>query len=287
MSILDDILQDMADSGKLSPEQAMALGASNPNPWSSVRAPVTDIEYEFDMQNALNDPLSQLGYQSVGAGGWNTGAPNQDEYNADLNQIYIDPKPGDVGREVQAHEYRHGGMERLIDAVLKDGEAFRKLYGDDASEYMWDLLEQPRGGNSSNEKMTEMFENPVEGIQRYREYPEVDLVQEYMAKGPDAMRSRGQSENFISYIADEARKASAINDAAAKMLILEKEKQRKKMDPANDPKIVLEGYTQPLNSGYGGDEYKYADGGRVGGSKEEDLLDYYFGLTGNQYPSNT
>ena len=257
MSILDDILQDMADSGKMSPEQAMALGASNPNPWSSVRAPVTDIEYEFDMQNALNDPLSQLGYLNVGAGGFRTG------------------------------EYRHGGMEKLIDAILKDGESFRELYGDDASEYMWDLLERPRGGNSSNEKMAEMFENPVEGMQRYRENPEVDDVQEYMAKGPEGMRSRGRSEDFISYIAGEARTASAINDAAAKMLILEKQKQREKMDPANDPKIVYEGYTQPLNSGYGGDEYKYADGGRVGGSKEENLLDYYFGLTGNQYPSNT
>jgi hypothetical protein len=266
--IFDDILKDLLAGDtrpKIDPKRLEAnyFTRTNPNPWSSVRAPITDIEYEFDMQKALNDPLAQLGFQSVGAGGWNTGSLDQDEYHPGTNEIYIDPKPGDLGREIQAHEYRHGGINKVIDALLEDPASFRELYGDEATDHMWEVLQDE---NRDNERLTETFENNVPGLEPYLDNYMARAVKEYMDNGPQGFLDRGFNPEGVATIERLAKGSQAVERAAGQLLILEKQALREKMDPANDPKIVYEGFTQPLNSGYGGDKYKYADGGRVGGS---------------------
>jgi hypothetical protein len=266
--IFDDILKDLLAGDtrpKIDPKHLEAdyFKRTNPNPHSSVRAPITDIEYEVDMQPALNDSLAQLGYLSVGAGGWNTGSLDQDEYQPGTNRIYIDPKPGDLGREIQAHEYRHGGINRVIDALLEDPASFRELYGDEATDHMWEVLKDE---NRDNERLTETFENNVPGLEPYLDNYMARAVKEYMDNGPQGFLDRGYKPEGVATIERLAKGSQAVERAAGQLLILDKQARRKKMDPANDPKIVYEGMRQPLNSGYEDGEYKYADGGRVGGS---------------------
>jgi hypothetical protein len=154
------------------------------------------------MQPALNDSLAQLGYLSVGAGGWNTGSLDQDEYQPGTNRIYIDPKPGDLGREIQAHEYRHGGINRVIDALLEDPASFRELYGDEATDHMWEVLKDE---NRDNERLTETFENNVPGLEPYLDNYMARAVKEYMDNGPQGFLDRGyKPEGVATYFRSRA-----------------------------------------------------------------------------------
>lgn len=126
---------------------------------------MADTEYEMDMQPYLQDSLSQLGFDPKKI---RVGSPQStDNYSALSDEVTMDPAYGMMSRETQAHEFRHRGLQRLLeDYFMLDPGRFKALYGEDAYNLMVQV-DQQQGrrvpiADRVQERVAEMFQRPEE-----------------------------------------------------------------------------------------------------------------------------
>jgi hypothetical protein len=126
---------------------------------------MADIEYEVDMQPYLHDPLSKLGFDPKKI---RVGDPQSEDHYSPLNDIVtLDPNYGMLSKETQAHEFRHRGLQKLLDDYfMLDPGQFKRLYGQDAFNLMVKVHQQQRRRgpveNRVQERVAEMFQRPEE-----------------------------------------------------------------------------------------------------------------------------
>lgn len=129
---------------------------------------MADIEYEIDMQPYLHDPLSKLGFDPKKI---RVGRPrSEDHYSALSDIVTMDPNYGLFSRETQAHEFRHRGLQRLLeDYFMLDPGQFKRQYGKPAFDLMVKIHKQQRPfekrgpvEDSVHERIAEMFQRPDE-----------------------------------------------------------------------------------------------------------------------------
>lgn len=129
-----------------------------------------DIEYEVDMQSYLHDPLSRLGFDPKKI---RVGDPrSEDAYSPLTDIVTMDPNYGLFSRETQAHEFRHRGLQRLLeDYFMSDPGQFKRQYGEPAFDLMVKIHNQQRKRpfgkrgpieDSVHERIAEMFQRPDE-----------------------------------------------------------------------------------------------------------------------------
>jgi len=124
-----------------------------------------DIEYEVDMQSYLHDPLSRLGFDPKKI---RVGDPrSEDAYSPLTDIVTMDPNYGLFSRETQAHEFRHRGLQRLLeDYFMSDPGRFKRQYGEPAFDLMVKIHKQQRGRgpveDRVHERIAEMFQRPDE-----------------------------------------------------------------------------------------------------------------------------
>ena len=124
-----------------------------------------DIEYEVDMQSYLHDPLSRLGFDPKKI---RVGDPrSEDAYSPLTDIVTMDPNYGLFSRETQAHEFRHRGLQRLLeDYFMSDPGQFKRQYGEPAYDLMVKIHKQQRGRgpveDRVHERIAEMFQRPDE-----------------------------------------------------------------------------------------------------------------------------
>jgi hypothetical protein len=124
-----------------------------------------DIEYEVDMQSYLHDPLSRLGFDPKKI---RVGDPrSEDAYSPLTDIVTMDPNYGLFSRETQAHEFRHRGLQRLLeDYFMSDPGQFKRQYGEPAFDLMVKIHKQQRGRgpveDRVHERIAEMFQRPDE-----------------------------------------------------------------------------------------------------------------------------
>jgi len=124
-----------------------------------------DIEYEIEMQPYLQDPLSRLGFDPNNI---RVGNPqSEDAYSAATDIVTLDPNYGMLSKETQAHEFRHRGLQKLLDDYfMLDPGQFKRLYGQDAFNLMVKVHQQQRRRgpveDRVQERVAEMFQRPEE-----------------------------------------------------------------------------------------------------------------------------
>jgi hypothetical protein len=124
-----------------------------------------DIEYEVDMQSYLHDPLSRLGFDPKKI---RVGDPRSEDHYSRLSDIVtMDPNYGLFSRETQAHEFRHRGLQRLLeDYFMSDPGQFKRQYGKPAFDLMVKIHKQQRRRgpveDRVHERIAEMFQRPDE-----------------------------------------------------------------------------------------------------------------------------
>ena len=183
----------------------------------SIRA-LGNLEYEADMRPFLQDSLSQLGFNPDKASYNSQGLNRGDTYSFFSDKINIDPKRGGASQEIQAHEYRHRGLQRLLDDYfMKDPGRFKEKYGTDAYNLMLEVYDESRGNsenltrtgqkNSIHEKIAEYFQKPQKfnmGVLYYTSdggvFQTEEEVREYVQKNPgvEFMRKEIEGEADIT-----------------------------------------------------------------------------------------
>ena len=124
-----------------------------------------DIEYGVAMQSYLHDPLSRLGFDPKKI---RVGDPrSEDAYSPLTDIVTMDPNYGLFSRETQAHEFRHRGLQRLLeDYFMSDPGRFKRQYGEPAFDLMVKIHKQQRGRgpveDRVHERIAEMFQRPDE-----------------------------------------------------------------------------------------------------------------------------
>ena len=180
----------------------------------SIRA-LGNLEYEADMRPFLHDSLSQLGFNPDKAS-YNSQAFNRGDTYFPLGDIVnIDPRGGGASQEIQAHEYRHRGLQRLLDDYfMKDPGRFKEKYGNDAYKLMLEVYDESRGKsvnlghgsqkNSVHEKIAEYFQKPQKynaGVLYYtsdgRVFQTEEEVREYVRKNPGVEFMRKELEGEV------------------------------------------------------------------------------------------
>ena len=173
----------------------------------SIRA-LGNLEYEADMRPFLHDSLSQLGFNPDKASYNSQGFNRGDTYTFLSDKINIDPKFGGASQEVQAHEYRHRGLQRLLeDYFMKDPGRFQEKYGTDAYNLMLDVYDESHGKpknlrkNSVHERIAEYFQKPQKfnmTVLYYtsdgRVFQTEEEVREYVQKNPGVEFMRKEIE---------------------------------------------------------------------------------------------
>ncbi|MCW4031519.1 MAG: lytic transglycosylase domain-containing protein [Candidatus Bathyarchaeota archaeon] len=177
----------------------------------SIRA-LGNLEYEADMRPFLQDSLSQLGFNADRASYNSQGLNRGDTYSFFTDKINIDPKRGGASQEIQAHEYRHRGLQRLLDDYfMKDPGRFKEKYGTDAYNLMLEVYDESRGKsenltrtgqkNSIHEKIAEYFQKPQKfnmGVLYYtsdgRVFQTEEQVKNYVKQNPGVEFMRKEIE---------------------------------------------------------------------------------------------
>jgi len=122
------------------------------------------------MQSYLHDPLSRLGFDPKKI---RVGDPrSEDAYSPLTDIVTMDPNYGLFSRETQAHEFRHRGLQRLLeDYFMSDPGQFKRQYGEPAFDLMVKIHNQQRKRpfgkrgpieDSVHERIAEMFQRPDE-----------------------------------------------------------------------------------------------------------------------------
>jgi hypothetical protein len=180
----------------------------------SIRA-LGNLEYEADIRPFLQDSLSQLGFNPDKATYNSQGFNRGDTYFPLGDRVNIDPRGGGASLEIQAHEYRHRGLQRLLDDYfMKDPGRFKEKYGNDAYNLMLEVYDESRGKsvnvgrgsqkNSVHEKMAEYFQKPQKynrGVLYYtsdgRVFQTEEEVREYVRKNPGVEFMRKELEGEV------------------------------------------------------------------------------------------
>ena len=180
----------------------------------SIRA-LGNLEYEADIRPFLQDSLSQLGFNPDKATYNSQGFNRGDTYFPLGDRVNIDPRGGGASLEIQAHEYRHRGLQRLLDDYfMKDPGRFKEKYGNDAYNLMLEVYDESRGKsvnlghgsqkNSVHEKIAEYFQKPQKynaGVLYYtsdgRVFQTEEEVREYVRKNPGVEFMRKELEGEV------------------------------------------------------------------------------------------
>ena len=146
---------------------------------------LANVEYEADMQNALSDNVSRLGFDPDIAFTILPGFDPKkiermgDHYSPGPDRMGIDPYKGSSVPEVQAHEYRHRGLEKVLKHFKKYPFLYKEKYGQESFDFLTKMMEQKRidledrikGEGRSypyseflHENFAEMFEQDYEAI---------------------------------------------------------------------------------------------------------------------------
>ena len=170
------------------------------------------MEYEADMRPFLQDSLSQLGFNPDKATYNSQGFNRGDTYFPLGDRVNIDPRGGGASLEIQAHEYRHRGLQRLLDDYfMKDPGRFKEKYGNDAYNLMLEVYDESRGKsvnlghgsqkNSVHEKIAEYFQKPQKynaGVLYYtsdgRVFQTEEQVKNYVEQNPGVEFMRKELE---------------------------------------------------------------------------------------------
>ena len=111
---------------------------------------LANVEYEADMQNALSDNVSRLGFDPDIAFTIIPGFDPKkiklmgDHYSPGPDRMGIDLYKGSSVPEVQAHEYRHRGLEKLLKHFKKYPFLYKEKYGQESFDFLSKMLEQRR-----------------------------------------------------------------------------------------------------------------------------------------------
>ena len=145
---------------------------------------LANVEYEADMQNVLSDNVSRLGFDPdvafvITPGSYRKNYSTGDHYSPGTDRIGIDPYVGSSATEIQAHEYRHRGLEKLLEHFKIYPFLYKEKYGQESFDFLSKMLEQRRtdlkdrirGEGRSypyseflHENFAEMFEQDFETI---------------------------------------------------------------------------------------------------------------------------
>ena len=188
---------------------ASAMGQPDKGPVIEGIESLANVEYEADMQNALSDNVSRLGFDPDVAslilpGSYahkeNIGDHYLNSQFNDTDVIGINPRKGSSALEVQAHEYRHRGLEKLLKHFKKFPFLYKEKYGQESFDFLSKMLEQKRtdlvdrvkGKGRSypyseylHENFAEMFEQDYEQIvDRYHQAEDGRVLVEGIHYGP-------------------------------------------------------------------------------------------------------
>jgi hypothetical protein len=156
---------------------------------------MADVEYEQQILSTADDPLVRLGLDPSVA----RVTTRVDSYSPTMDRLNISAYLGLMSPETQAHEFRHRGLEILLNDYIKlEPFTFRKKYGPDAWKLAQKLWEQSRPGgrpedvaDSVQEQVAELFQKPasVSRTEYYssdgRVFHSKDTVEEYIRQNPD------------------------------------------------------------------------------------------------------
>ena len=236
---------------------------------------MADVEYEQQILSTADDPLVRMGFDPSVA----RVTTRADSYSPTMDRLNISAYQGLMSPETQAHEFRHRGLEILLNDYIKlEPFTFRKKYGPDAWELAQKLWEQSRLGgrpedvaDSVQEQVAELFQKPasVSRTEYYssdgRVFQSKDAVEEYIRQNPDLE----YEANTITRNLDDTLETPRVLEFRDYMI-----NKNRGESPSRDPYFegVL-GFQEAASDALAGKYFGYANGGSVIASKQASVDD--------------
>ena len=160
---------------------------------------LANVEYTADMQNALSDNVSKLGFDPNVAMIDPSDPRDSSSFAGDT--IYINPRYGGASPEIQAHEYRHRGLDKIMTHFKKYPFLYKEKYGQESYDYLMEMLKQRKERIKSaflddyetsfpysdylHENFAEMFEQDFEFVaDRYHQAEDGRVLYDGIHYGP-------------------------------------------------------------------------------------------------------
>ena len=236
---------------------------------------MADVEYEQQILSTADDPLVRMGLDPSVARVTN----RADSYSPTRDRLNISAYSGLMSPEIQAHEFRHRGLEILLnDYIQLEPFTFRKKYGPDAWKLAQKLWEQSRLGgrptdvaDSVQEQVAELFQKPasVSRTEYYssdgRVFHSKDAVEEYIRQNPDLE----YEVNTVTRNLDDDLETPRVLEFRDYMI-----NKNRGESPSRDPYFegVL-GFQEAASDALAGKYFGYANGGSVIASKQASVDD--------------